>query len=204
LLNTTHYTLHTHNMADVKTTNTLNKILESKKGYWTDEEPRGLMLNVTPTGETSARISLSSDYWYRVQHFTLPDSSTDDAWKVIKTVMKECGRSLVLHAPPTTEKTEKTENQEEQEDKSPDHSETKKEAPVAVHYSTPYLSAKQVDQIYYLLKHALTTAKIPFVISHSLLFDTSNGIAAPPKRRRRRKRNIAAHTANAWQIVSRK
>ena len=185
-------------MTDQTTTNTLNKDVEAKKGYWTDDESRGISLYVTATGEDTARISLSSEYWYRVQHFDLSDSSVEDAWKVIKALMKECGRSLVLHAAPiapvTTTPEDEGENESEIEEE-PDAVE-----PAPVHYCAPYLSVKQVDQIYYLLKHALTTAKVNFVISHTIRFDTSCGVAAPPKRRRRRKKKGPAKAQ--WQTVA--
>ena len=152
---------------------TLNKPLESKKGYWTDDENRGLSLNVTQLLNDDTRISLSSDHWYRVQHFDLSETSTTEAWRIIKATMKECGRTLIVHP---------SEDQES-----------------SVHYQVASLSAKQVDQIYYLLKHGLTTANVVFTITHSFMFDTSDGVAAPPKRRRRKKKTFSEE--EGWQTA---
>jgi hypothetical protein len=188
-------------MTDAKPTQTLNKTLESKKGYWVDDEPRGLLISVQGCDD-EARISLSSDYWYRVQHFSLPQSSTDDAWKVIRSVMRECGRTLVLHAPIEEEDTKEKDEEEEHNDQDNDQEEDDTTS-TPVHYSVPYLGPKQVDQIYYLIKHALTTAQMKYSISHSIRFDTSRGIAAPPKRRRRRKKKSRPQTP-AWQTIGKK
>ena len=167
----------------------VNKDVESEKGYWTDDEPRGLAICVDATTkgmDVNSRISLSSDYWYRVQHFNLGQSTTDEAWKVINAVAKECARTLVLHsaANKSSSGSEPGNNEEEcsKEVKDCDLSTP------AVHYCIPSLSVKHVDQIYYLIKHALTKAKMKFTISHGFRFDTSKGVTAPPKRRRRRKK----------------
>lgn len=194
----------------------LNKNQESKKGYWTDDEVRGLSISVTASSEDTARISLSSAYWYRVQHFDLQESTSEEAWRVIRATLKECGRTLVLHAPPTPaperEQVEEEEDDEEENDETAaaaaatneNKDEVVTPAP-GVHYEVPYLSAKQVDQIYYLLKHNLTTEKVGFSISHSIRFDSSKGTLAPSKRRRRRKKKVANRPSPArWQTVGKR
>ncbi len=159
----------------------IDKTQESKKGYWSDDEPRGISLTVSET-ETGSRISLSSEYWYRVQHFDLTDCDVNGAWQIIQSVASECGRTLVPHL-------EITDNEENAE-----------------YYRVAYLNPKQTDQLYYLLKHSLTTLGIEFVISHTLTFDKTGCVRAPvatvsqvatvesdipntsqPSRRRRRK-----------------
>jgi hypothetical protein len=160
----------------------IDKLKEAKKGYWTDDEARGISIRVSAIGEDTTRISVSSDYWYRVQHFDVDAASCNStkAWQVIQTVMKECGRTLI---PVTTDVTLEDESTDE----------------IVEYYNVAYLNTKQVDQLYYLLKHELTTANYPFVISHTFSFDTSTEcVIAPPsvstdasktaKNRRRRKR----------------
>lgn len=164
---------------------TLNKNHESRKGYWTDNESRGLYLSVTFT-ENATRISLSSEYWYRTQHFDLKNCGSDEAWRIIKSLMKECGRTLLSH------------ETNEEEGMSGDTEDTIEQK----YYRVPYLSAKQVDQIYYLLKHSLTTENRDFAIAHSIFFDTSKGIAAPVKRKRRKKKNTSRRQEEVvWQEV---
>ena len=165
----------------------IDKLKEAKKGYWTDDEARGISIRVSAIGEDTTRISVSSDYWYRVQHFDVDAASCNStkAWQVIQTVMKECGRTLI---PITTEVT--VVNDEDNESTTEE---------IVEYYNVAYLNTKQVDQLYYVLKHELTTAKYPFVISHTFSFDTSTEcVIAPPsvltdasktaKNRRRRKR----------------
>ena len=146
--------------------------IEDQKGYWTADEKRGLHISVESREGTGAKIILSSDYWYRIQQFniaTLPAI----AWKVVwEVVHGECGRTLV----PTLS----------------DDEEVK-------YYSIKNLNVKQVDQVYYLLKHALTKNNIQFEITHPLLrFASELEPLDPPmfgatalnqKRRRRRYRN---------------
>lgn len=174
---------------------TLNKNQESQKGYWTDGESRGLQICVSNAvvsdgkkAAASSRISLSSAYWYRVQNFDLPETSAEDAWRVIRSTLKECGRTLVLHAPPLWDE----DPEGDAEDVTPID---------GVHYEVPYLSAKQVDQIYYLLKHNLTTVKMRFNITHSISFDARKGVLAPSKRKRRRKKKTTQPSPPRWQTV---
>jgi hypothetical protein len=163
----------------------IDKIKEAKKGYWTDDESRGLSIRVSANADHT-RISVSSEYWYRVQHFDVNagECNSTKAWQVIQTVMKECGRSLI---PVTFEVGTTTEEGTEETDE------------ITEFYSVAYLNAKQVDQLYYLLKHELTKANYPFVISHTFSFDTTGeSVLAPAsvlaesqgqkKNRRRRKR----------------
>ena len=171
-------------MKTMTSTTTLDKTLESKKGYWTDDEPRGLSVAIVPFGESEVRISLSSEYWYRVQHFDLSEITIRQAWNKFNSVLRDCGRTLVIH---TNEDNEM--------------SETECSERPAVHYEVPYLSAKQVDQIYYLLKHSLTTAKTDFSIAHGLCFDTTKGVAIPSKKRKRRKKKMIVQQ---WQTVEKK
>lgn len=177
---------------------------EQAKGYWTEGSSGYLDIAVSVTYsdsnvvvktpnvatdasdvtidnniETSA-IVLSSNYWYRVQHFKLTD---DSAWSWIKTLLRECGRKL-----PTDCLSTSTTN--------------------AFIYRVGNLSLQQVNQMYYLLKHALTSAKVPFQIEHTLLMVSPNMITIPapkPKKNRRARRNKNAKPLNAaddvWQVV---
>lgn len=181
----------------------LNKEQESKKGYWTDEEPRGLLLKVLEKGEEGSRISLSSEYWYRVQHFDLIDTTPNEAWRMVRSVMKECGRTLVPHmvdiaidlsqgVDPDAEPDTDRNNQQEQS----------AEESVVQYYRIAYLNDKQVNQLYYLLKHSLTTEGKAFKIGHTLSFagEKKPCIPLPPKRRRKRRRGKP--TNNTWQSVN--
>ena len=160
---------------------TLDKTQESKNGYWTDDEPRGITVAVGNTRVDGAcRISLMSEYWWRVQHFTVSDCNTGKVWGIVKQVMKDCGRSLVPYA--VGEK-----DQESETDDRP------------VYYSVPYLSNKQVDQLYYLLKHSLTTNRLDFALSHGVRFPSYDGIVAPKKRRKRRKKPGRVQPGYGWQ-----
>lgn len=178
----------------------LNKEMESKKGYWTDGEARGLSIAVI-ADETGTRISLSSGHWYRVQHFELCATSSTDAWRILKTTIKDCGRTLVAATQGEADDHSETENEGELLDLG-EHPLLETKANNR-YYEIAHLSAKQVDQIYYLIKHALTTANAPFVISHSLRFDTTHATAAPGKRRRRRKKRISKAAQPQWQTVVR-
>ena len=167
-------------MKTMTSTTTLDKTAESKKGYWTDDEPRGLSVAIAPLGDNNVRISLSSEYWYRVQHFDLSEITIRQAWTKFNSVLKDCGRTLVIYSEPPY-------NGDEMKDTEEMVRPALMVRP-AVHYEVPYLSAKQVDQIYYLLKHSLTTAKTEFSIAHGLCFDTSKGVPIPSKKRKRRRK----------------
>lgn len=130
----------------------IDKTKEAKKGYWTNDEHRGFSIVVSPGyEEQTTRISITSEYWYRVQHFDIV-CDPDRAWKLVNDAMSQCGRTLIPAITSTTD------------------------GAVITNYTVAYLNAKQVDQIYYLLKHSLTTANLQFSISHTLGFDTSKSI----------------------------
>lgn len=191
-------------MSTTTFTHVIDKALETKKGYWTDDEPRGIAVRLVAVDEKFVRISLSSDYWYRVQHFDI-ECCPNKAWRlVIDVISKECGRTLFpvySYKAASTEVEEVTVEGDETESGDQEMIiETAQglKAATVKYYSVAYLNAKQVDQLYYLLKHALTTAGVPFVIAHSFAFDTSTpsillcdgqGQPDPKKTRRRRKRN---------------
>jgi hypothetical protein len=131
----------------------------------------------TPLIKSSA-ILLSSGYWYRVQHFELTDGT---AWSWLKTLLRECGRKL-------PEPLGGAEND------------------INVVYRIGNLSLQQVNQMYYLLKHSLTSAKVPFTLAHSLTM-TAGTVAAPkPKKahrrlRRNKNRQIIVEPNFNWKIV---
>lgn len=112
-----------------------------------------------------------SEYWYRVQHFDLTTCNVTNAWQIIQDVSEACGRSLVPHVSANCD--------------------------TVKYYRIAYLNAKQTDQIYYLLKHSLTTLGIVFTISHTFLVDTSQSVPfpnapeteTPTAARRRRRKN---------------
>lgn len=164
---------------------TITKNQESLKGYWTDDEARGISLLVTKRGEATTRISLSSEYWYRVQHFDVLDTEVNTVWKLIKElIINECGRTLVPHV-----RKETVAGEEEGEIV---------EKQTVEYYRVSNLSAKQVDQLYYLLKHTLTKSGLTFALAHSFFggMDTNHSIPVP-KKRRRKKRNAIAITVSA-------
>ena len=156
-----------------------NKRKESSAGYWTDKETRGLSLCIKNL-DAKVRVSVSSEYWYRVQHFDLTNTIAKNIWNIIKLVMKDCGRMLIAI-----------------------HDESKAEANSILFYRLDNLSEKQTNQIYYLLKHAFTKNKLEFTISHTLRFDTSipSLIMPKKKRRRRRGRTESTTTTNEWHII---
>lgn len=158
---------------------------EMAKGYWTDNSIGYLDVAVTMcTTENeqpktiSSTILLSSNYWYRVQRFTLND---DTAWMWVRALLRECGRTL-----------------------------PEPQSSGGYIYRISNLSLQQANQMYYLLKHSLTSAKIIFTLSHSLTFD-ANTTVAPPKqkknRRLRRKGNRGLQSTDTsvgeleWKIV---
>lgn len=182
--------LHQQNNPKQPSLMNLDKNQESKKGYWTDDESRGISLVVTHStnNEAGSKISLSSEYWYRVQHFDLPECQVAKAWQVILDVAKACGRTLVPH---TIEENDADANELEEGEVA---------EPTIEYYRISYLNPKQTDQLYYFLKHSLTTMGTPFVISHTFTFDTTNCVPAPGNgngngnalaRRKRRKSRAA-------------
>ena len=150
---------------DTTTANVTNA--ENEKGYWDEENNAvGLFIAVYNQGdaeEPSVSIALSSSHWYRVQYFNVTGCGSNRAWKILRGLMRECGRTLIGHAISDGE-------------------------PFS-YYEVPALSEKKVNQIYYLLKHRLTTEKLSFHISHGVIFNR-NGIKAPPKRRRKKHRKL--------------
>jgi hypothetical protein len=158
---------------------------ESRKGYWTNDEPRGIAVRIVALDEKAVRISLSSEHWYRVQHFDI-EGSPNSAWRLLIDVIgKQCGRSLkVVHAEGTANAA----------------------APTVDYYQVGNLNAKQVDQLYYLLKHTLTTAGVSFSIAHSFTFNTSvpgipflsetSNVAGSKRNRRKRRHPLKAAENN--------
>lgn len=162
---------------------------EQSKGYWSEHSAgyldvavSVLYANDTLEAIQSSTILLSSNYWYRVQHFQLTDGS---AWTWLKALLRECGRKL------------------------PDLNNDN--AATAFVYRIGNLSLQQVNQMYYLLKHSLTSAKVPFLLAHSLVMISNNTITVPApkskKNRRARRKNAKplddanASEDNGWKIV---
>lgn len=161
---------------------------EQSKGYWSEHSTGYLDIAVsvlyadeTRTLEAiqSSTILLSSNYWYRVQHFRLTDGT---AWTWLKALLRECGRKL-----PELNNNENT----------------------AFVYRIGNLSLQQVNQMYYLLKHSLTSAKVPFLLAHSLVMIGNNTVTVPApkskKNRRARRKNAKplddAESGSGWKIV---
>jgi hypothetical protein len=160
---------------------------EQSKGYWSDNSAGYLDVavsveyaNDTRDAIQTSTILLSSNYWYRVQHFRLTDGS---AWNWLKALLRDCGRKLPELAADVT----------------------------AFVYRIGNLSLQQVNQMYYLLKHSLTSAKVTFTLAHSLTMINNHTITIPaPKskknRRAKRKTNTrpledAATDDGGWKIV---
>lgn len=141
---------------------------ETTKGYWT-ENPTGFIDFAVISEADGPLIALSSKYWYRVQYFKLAeDSDTATAWNYVKRLLRECGRSL-----PALSSIEAV-------------------------YRIGNLSLQQANQMYYLLKHSLTTEGIDYSLQYSFSLDAAGALPAPieHKRKRRRRRN-----KNAWKAV---
>jgi hypothetical protein len=139
-------------------------IPEASKGYWTDGHSGFLDIAVLAdsTDDENVSIVLSSNHWYRVQMFDLDGQTCAIAWNYIKALLRECGRKLPFVS-------------DEQQ----------------FIYRITNLCLQQVNQMYYLLKHSLTSGKISFTISHSLTFPYKKPtvVAPKPKQHRRLRRN---------------
>lgn len=211
----------------------INKKREAKKGYWKDNEPRGLYLRVVckekknqeqqkqeeESNETELHaknnryticVSLNSEYWYRVQHFDLDDCSIRKVWAIIKDVTRECGRTLVPHTREESIRNsdnniEVNDDNLEKQDTNDKQEETKTQS-VVEYYRIAYLSPMQVNQLYYLFKHAFTKNGLSFSIRHTIGFDTSTDkCVKPPKKRRqrrRRRRRTQQPATASWQYVT--
>ena len=167
----------------------VNNDAEQSKGYWSEHSTGYLDVAVSVVyadatcsleAIQSSTILLSSNYWYRVQHFQLTDAS---AWTWVKALLRDCGRKL------------------------PDLG----DANAAFVYRISNLSLQQVNQMYYLLKHSLTSAKVPFILAHSLAMISANTITIPApkskKNRRARRKNAkpldetGENCDSGWKIV---
>ena len=144
---------------------------ENTKGYWT-EDPAGFLDFAVISDTDGPLIVLSSKFWYRVQYFKLAQTcDTATAWTYVKTLLKQCGRTL----PPVT--ANETGNV----------------------YRITNLSLQQANQMYYLLKHSLTSENVEFQLRHSFSLDAASTLPAPVelKKKNRRKRP----NKSGWQVV---
>lgn len=143
---------------------------ENTKGYWT-ENPTGFIDFAVISQEDGPLIALGSKYWYRIQYFKLSeDCNTAAAWNHVKALLKQCGRTL-----PVTEDTNNV-------------------------YRVSNLSLQQANQMYYLLKHSLTSEGIEFSLQHSFSLDVASTLPAPVEQKKKRRKRP---NKNAWKVVGR-
>lgn len=137
-----------------------NNDVEASKGYWTNDTPGYLDIAVLASGA----IVLSSCYWYRVQIFQLSLEEKEDD----KKPTAECWNFVKALL-----------------------RECGRKLPTEWRgvYTLTNLSLQQTNQIYYLLKHNLTSSKVDFELHYGLFIDKSNTVVCPPKAKKRRLRN---------------
>jgi len=128
------------------------------------EASKGYWTNDTPgyldiAVLASGAIVLSSCFWYRVQIFQFDEDSTKST---------ECWNFVKALLRECGRKLPTPENDV---------------------YRLTNLSLQQTNQIYYLLKHNLTSSKVNFELHYTVFFDTTNAVICPPKAKKRRLRN---------------
>ena len=150
---------------------------ETSKGYWTENSPGYLDIAVIvkSTGNNdNDGEKIRSIVLSSGYWYRTQCFEVEDAWGHVKTLLRECGRKLPM---------------------TPDQEYV---------YRLGNLSAQQVNQMYYLLKHKLTSGKIPFTISHSLSIDVTNTEKMPTSkahRRLRRNKNRQIVENNVWKNI---
>lgn len=123
----------------------------------------------------SGAIALSSGHWYRVQKFQLPNTN-DEQQTECWTFVKQLLKECGRKLPVPSDDGV---------------------------YRITNLSSQQANQMYYLLKHNLTSAKAEFELRYGLFIDGSETVKCPPMKKKRRLRSkrgkISVPAVNEWQ-----